>query len=73
MRKYVQRGGVNSRIVYAKLRDHVWNEVYSLDKEGVVLHDIDIQCIAMTKAQELNIQGFKVRQKIYYLLWYILI
>jgi len=60
MRNYVKRGSVSSRINYAKLRENVWNEVYSLDKEGVVLHDKDIQNIAMVKAKELNLHEFMV-------------
>lgn len=60
MRNYVKRGSVSSRINYARLRDDVWNEVYSLDKEGVVLHDNDIQNIAMVKAKERNLNEFKV-------------
>lgn len=61
MRGYVKRGAVSSKINYARWRDSVWNEFYSLDKEGVVLHDCDIQYIAMTKANELNLHDFKVR------------
>lgn len=60
MRKYIQRGSVSNRMAYANLREDVWNEVYSLDKEGVVLHDNDIQCIAMTKAKQRNLPEFKV-------------
>lgn len=60
MRNYVKRGSVSSRIDYAKLREDVWNEVYSLDKEGIVLHDNDIQNIAMVKAKERNLQNFTV-------------
>lgn len=60
MRNYVKRGAVSSRINYARLREAVWNEVYSLDKEGVVLHDNDIQNIAMDKAMELNLPNFTV-------------
>lgn len=60
MRNYVKRGAVSSRVSYAKLREDVWSEVYSLDKEGVVLHDNDIQQIAMIKAKERNLHDFKV-------------
>lgn len=60
MRNYVKRGAVSNRVSYARLRDAVWAEVYSLDKEGVVLHDCDIQNIAMEKAQKLNLVTFKV-------------
>lgn len=60
MRNYVRRGAVSSRIDYAKLREDVWNEVYSLDKEGIVLHDNDIQHIAMVKAMERHLQNFTV-------------
>lgn len=60
MRNYVKRGSVSSRVDYAKLREDVWNEVYSLDKEGVVLHDNDIQNIAMVTAKKRNLQDFKV-------------
>lgn len=60
MRNYIKRGFASNRVEYARLRDAVWNEVYSLDKEGVVLHDCDIQTIAMTKALEMNRHEFKV-------------
>lgn len=60
MRNYVKRGAVSDRARYARLREAVWTEVYSLDKEGIVMHDCDIQYIAMTKAQELNLHDFKV-------------
>lgn len=60
LRKYIQRGSVSNRMAYANLREDVWNEVYSLDKEGVVLHDNDIQCIAMIKAKQRNLPEFKV-------------
>lgn len=60
MRNYVKRGSISSRVEYAKLREDVWNEVYSLDKEGAVLHDTDIQQIAMIKAKERNLHDFKV-------------
>lgn len=60
MRNYVKRGAVSNRTRYTQLSEAVWNEVYSLDKEGVVLHDCDIQSIAMTKARELNLHEFKV-------------
>lgn len=63
MRKYIQRGSVSSRIEYARLRDAIWNEVYSLDKEGVVLHDSDIQRIAMIKAKERSLHDFKVSMR----------
>lgn len=60
MRNYIKPGSVSSRIEYEKLSNEVWDEVYSLDKEGVVLHDSDIQQIAMIKAREKNLLNFKV-------------
>lgn len=60
MRNYVKRGAVSNRIQYARLRDAIWNEVYSLDKEGVVLHDNDIQFIAMKEALKKGLPDFKV-------------
>lgn len=51
---------MSSRIEYEKLRNDVWSEFYSLDKEGVVLHDCDIQQIAMIKAREREMHNFKV-------------
>lgn len=60
MRNYVKRGSVSSRIDYAKLREKVWEQVYSLDKEGVVFHDNDIQYIAMKEAQSMNLLKFTV-------------
>lgn len=63
MRKYVQRGSVSSRVEYEKLRTNVWNKVYSLDKEGVVLHDNDVQNIAMSEAKERGLHNFKVRHE----------
>lgn len=60
MRTYVKRGFVSNRIEYNRLSESVWDEVYSLDKEGVVLHDTDIQQIAMIKAQEKGLVNFKV-------------
>lgn len=62
MRNYVKRGTVSNRIEYEKLGNDVWNEVYSLDKEGVVLHDNDIQQIAMIEAQKKSLHSFKVRE-----------
>lgn len=61
MRGYVKRGGVSSRIEYGRLENDVYDEVYSLDKEGVALHDNDVQHIAMVKAQEKGVDNFKVR------------
>lgn len=60
MRNYIKRGCLSNRVVYARLRENVWNEIYSMDKEGVVIHDCDIQCVAMEKAKELNLDKFKV-------------
>lgn len=60
MREYVKRGSVSYRRQYAHLREAVWNEVYSMDKEGIVLHDHDIQFIAMREASKLNLHEFKV-------------
>lgn len=60
MRGYLKRGTMSNRIEYNLLRNEVWDEVYSLDKEGVVLHDNDIQQIAMIKAQNRNIHNFRV-------------
>lgn len=62
MRSYIKRGSVSNRNSYRQLRDDVWNEVYTLDKEGVVLHDCDIQQIAMIKAREINLLDFKVSE-----------
>lgn len=63
MRNYIKRGSLSNRIVYKNLQEDVWNEVYSLDKEGVVLHDNDIQHIAMIKAKQRNLHNFKVDNK----------
>lgn len=60
MRNYIKRGSITNRITYDRLKEDVWNEVYSLDKEGVVLHDTDIQHIAMVKAKERGLHSFKV-------------
>lgn len=60
MRSYVKRGTISNRVEYERLRNEVWNEFYSLDKEGVVLHDNDLQEIAMMKAQEKGLHNFKV-------------
>lgn len=60
MRDYVKRGSVSHRRQYARLREAIWNEVYSMDKEGIVLHDNDIQLIAMKEALKLNLHEFKV-------------
>lgn len=61
MRNYIKRGTVSNLIEYKRLRDDVWNEIYSMDKEGVVLHDNDIQYVAMVKAKARNLHDFKVR------------
>lgn len=63
MRNYIKRGSVSNRIEYGRLKDDVWNEVYSLDKEGVVLHDAGVQQIAMIKAKERGLHSFKVRKQ----------
>lgn len=60
MRNYIKRGSLSNRIAYEALQNDVWNEVYSLDKEGVVLHDCDIQEIAMIIARERKLVNFKV-------------
>lgn len=60
MRNYNKRGSVSSRIEYARLREEVWNEVYSLLEEGVFLHNNDVQQIAMIKAKERNLHDSKV-------------
>lgn len=60
MRHHIKRGSVSNRIEYNRLKDGVWEEVYSLDKEGVVLHDADVQQIAMIKAKERGLHNFKV-------------
>lgn len=65
MRNYVQRGAISDRVRYSRLRETVWNEVYSLDKEGIVLHDCDIQFIAMTKAREIGLHDFKVNANVH--------
>lgn len=62
MRNYVKRGSISSRIEYERFRTDVWDEIYSLDKEGVVLHDNDIQQIAMIKAREKNLLNFRVSE-----------
>lgn len=63
MRNYVKRGSISNRIEYDRLSNDVWDEIYSLDNEGVVLHDNDIQQIAMIKAREKNLLNFKVREQ----------
>lgn len=54
---------MRSRIEYERLRKDVWNEVYSLNTEGVILHANDIQLIAMMKAKERNLHNFEVRKR----------
>lgn len=61
MRKYVKRGGVSIRPQYQKLRENVWNDTQALDNEQHVIHDNDIQEIAMMKAMELGLHDFKAR------------
>lgn len=61
MRSCVKRGSLASEIQYRKLRDAVWDEVYSL-LGWVVLYDNDLQLIAMAKAKEMNLDDFKVRK-----------
>lgn len=60
MRSHIKRGSIKNRFDYEILRNDVWNEVYSLDKEGVILYDSDLQQIAMIKANERNLHDFKV-------------
>lgn len=60
MRSYLKRGSMSNRMEYDRLRNEVWDEVYSLDKEGVVLHHNDIQQIAMIKARNRNLHMFTV-------------
>lgn len=60
MRSYIKRGTIKHQIDYERLRNDTWNEVYSLNKEGVILYDSDIQQIAMAKANERNLHDFKV-------------
>lgn len=60
MRRYVRRGSVSTRIQYEQLRKDVWNEFYKMYTDGNVLHDNDIQFIAMVKAKERELHNFKV-------------
>lgn len=60
MRNYIKRGGMTNKSEYERLRDDVYDEVYSLEKEGVLLQDNDIQQIAMLKARDKNLHNFKV-------------
>lgn len=61
MRKYVQRGAVSSKVRYEKLRNSIWEEVLSLDRQMITIHDRDIQEIAMIKAKEFGLHEFVVR------------
>lgn len=60
MRKFVKRGGVSTKVQYEKLRDKVWQEVRQLDCQSHVIHDRDVQEIAMIVARELGIPSFRV-------------
>lgn len=61
MRQYVKRGAVSSKAKYLELREKVWDEVRALDQEQHVIHNRDIQEIAMCKAMELGLHEFKVK------------
>lgn len=63
MRRYIRRGSVSNHLTYRILRKDVWEEVYSLLTEGVVLHDADLQQIAMIKADEKGLREFKVSKQ----------
>lgn len=60
MRRYVERGSISTRKQYEYLRKDVWDEFYKLYTDGNVLHDNDIQSIAMVKAKERGLHDFKV-------------
>lgn len=60
MRKYVKKGGVSTKLRYRVLRENTWSEIEDLDKDEQVIHDKDIQEIAMSKAMELGLHEFKV-------------
>ena len=60
MRNYVKRGSISNRQQYSKLREAVWNQVYEMDKEGIVIHGNDIQFLAMKEALKQNLPTFKV-------------
>lgn len=60
MRKYVKRGGVSSKTRYSQLRESTWKQVHDLDRDEQVIHNHDIQEIAMTQAMELGLYEFKV-------------
>lgn len=61
MRKYVKRGGMSVKVLYDFLKKNVLDEIWKLDREQHVIHNNDIQHIAMIKAIELGISDFKVR------------
>lgn len=65
MRKYIRRGSVTTRIEYERLRKEVWKDFYQYYTDGQVLHDNDIQFIAMVKAKEMGLHDFKVNYKSY--------
>lgn len=64
MRNYIKRGGLSSRTLYSQLRQEVWNKIYDLDRKQNVIHDIDIQQIAMTTAKSMGLHEFKVGYQI---------
>lgn len=60
MRKYVNRGGASTIVQYRELKNKVWAEIRTLDLGQHVIHNRDIQEIAMSKAMEMGLTEFQV-------------
>lgn len=59
MRHYVRNGGISGE-KYRQLRANVWVEFEQMQAHHEVVHDYDVQLLAIQKARELGLETFKV-------------
>lgn len=59
MRHYVRNGGITGA-KYRQLRTDVWTEFEEMQAHHEIVHDYDVQLLAIRKAREMGLEGFKV-------------
>lgn len=59
MRRYVRNGGLTG-MKYHQLRATVWAEFEDMQAHHEIVHDYDVQLLAMRKARDLGLDRFKV-------------
>lgn len=65
MRRYVERGGISSKVQYKQLQNKVWEEFMELNDNCEIITGDDLQQIAMLKAMELGLKNFQVSLLLY--------